>query len=229
MCEPSYFWATSLRYQRRIVSGVTMPDDVRQAASAENAAFHGQAASLVVGEAQPSGSVRGAEDPVLLEQVVNDRLLLPVNPARDQQEQEGERARQRVHGGSLSQRATRFKVRRLISWRSDTIFRNFAPGRVFAQHGGRAWLLRVWRLWRLEVPAGPPASAPSAVVRCRSPACPSPKPGDSRWTVRMIGAANGTTAFGPIELRPSARRPSNAFRRCHGTSPVADLHARLPT
>ena len=77
---------------------------VRQAASAENAAFHGQAAALVVGEAQPSGSVRGAEDPVLLEQVVDDRLLLPVNPARDQQEQEGERARQRVHGGSLSQR-----------------------------------------------------------------------------------------------------------------------------
>ena len=31
--------------------------------------------------------------------------------------------------------ATRFKVRRLISWRSDTIFRDFSPGRVSAQHG----------------------------------------------------------------------------------------------
>ena len=52
-----------------------------KAASAKDLAFHGQAASLVVGEARPSGSVRGAEDPVLLEQVVNDRLLLPANPA----------------------------------------------------------------------------------------------------------------------------------------------------
>ncbi len=83
---------------------------VRQAAPAENIAFHGQAAALVVGEAQPSGSVRGAEDPVLLEQVVNDRLLLPVDPAGDQQEQEGERARQRVHGGSVSQRGNLFQV-----------------------------------------------------------------------------------------------------------------------
>jgi hypothetical protein len=70
------------------VSGVTIPD-IRQAASPEDNAFHGQAAALVVGEAQPSGSVRGAEDSVLLEQVVDDGLLLPVNPARDQQEQEG--------------------------------------------------------------------------------------------------------------------------------------------
>jgi hypothetical protein len=90
------------------------PGHSRQAASAEKDAFHGQAAALVVGEAQPSGSVRGAQDPVLLEEVVDDRLLLPVHPARDQQEQEGERARPRVHGGSVSQRAIWFKVRRLI-------------------------------------------------------------------------------------------------------------------
>ena len=97
------------------------PGHVRQAASAENDAFHGQAASLVVGEAQPSGSVRGAEDPVLLEQVVDDRLLLPVHPARDQQEQEGERARQRVHGGSVSQRGDSVQGAQVDSWRSDTI------------------------------------------------------------------------------------------------------------
>ena len=102
-----------------MVSGVTMPDDVREAASAENVAFHGQAAALVVGEAQPSGSVRGAEDPVLLEQVVDDRLLLPVDPARDQQEQEGERARQRspwrkrLAAGDLVQGA------QADFWRSD--------------------------------------------------------------------------------------------------------------
>ena len=84
---------------------MSRPDTSSKAASAENDDFHGQAASPVVSEAQPSGSVRGAEDPVLLEQVINDRLLLLVHPARDQQEQEGERARQRVQGGSLSQRS----------------------------------------------------------------------------------------------------------------------------
>ena len=37
---------------------------------------------MVVGEAHPSGSVRGAEIPVLLEEVVDDGLLMPINPAR---------------------------------------------------------------------------------------------------------------------------------------------------
>ena len=60
------------------------PGHNRQAASAENDTFHGQAAALVVGEAHPSGSVGGAENSVLLEQVVDDRRLLAVNPARDQ-------------------------------------------------------------------------------------------------------------------------------------------------
>src|SRR6202049_3787799 len=36
--------------------------DVREAAPAEDLALHGQAAPLVVREAQPSGTVRGAED-----------------------------------------------------------------------------------------------------------------------------------------------------------------------
>jgi len=47
----------------------------RQPAPAEDVAFHRQAASLVVGEAQASRSVRGAEDAVLHKQIVNDRLL----------------------------------------------------------------------------------------------------------------------------------------------------------
>jgi len=46
--------------------------DGRQAATAEDFPFHGQAASLVVGEAQLSGSLRRAEDSILFEQVVND-------------------------------------------------------------------------------------------------------------------------------------------------------------
>ena len=64
--EPSYFCATSRRYQRRMVSGVNDASDLREAAPAQDLAFHGQAASLVIGEARPSGTVRRAEDAVLL-------------------------------------------------------------------------------------------------------------------------------------------------------------------
>ena len=78
---PSYFVATSLRYQRRVVSGVTMP---AIAATAEDVAFHGETASLVVGQGQSSGTVHRAEDAVLLEQVVNDRLLVSIDPAGEQ-------------------------------------------------------------------------------------------------------------------------------------------------
>ncbi len=60
---------------------------------AEDLALHGQAASLVVGEGNPSGTVSCAKDTVLLKQVVNDVLLLPVDPAGDQQEEKGEWAR----------------------------------------------------------------------------------------------------------------------------------------
>ena len=74
-----------------------------RARSAEAAAFHGETASLVVGQAQSSGTVHHAEDAVLFEQVVNDRLLVSIDPAREQQEEEGERGRQRAHGGSLPQ------------------------------------------------------------------------------------------------------------------------------
>ena len=105
--EPSYFWATSLRYPRRIVSGVTIPDTAARRRRPRT--FHGQAAALVVGKTHPSGSVRGAEIPVLLKEVVDDGLLMPINPAGDQQERKGERVTQRVHsrkrlaGGDLVQ------------------------------------------------------------------------------------------------------------------------------
>jgi hypothetical protein len=64
--------------------------DVREAAPVEDLAFHGQAAPLVVGEAKPSRTVRCAEETVLLEQVANDRLLVPVDPAGEEQEEEGD-------------------------------------------------------------------------------------------------------------------------------------------
>ena len=52
-----------------------------EAPSAEGVAFHGQAASLVDGEANPLATVRRAEHAVLLEQIVNDVLLLSIGPA----------------------------------------------------------------------------------------------------------------------------------------------------
>ena len=67
-----------------------------QAAPAEDSALHGQAPALVVGEAQTSGSPRGAKAPVLLEQIVNDPLLLSVDPPGEQQAEERDRRRQRV-------------------------------------------------------------------------------------------------------------------------------------
>ena len=83
--------------------------DVCEAAPAEDLAFHGQAAPLVIGEAKPSGTVRGAEDTVLLEQVVNDRLLIPVDPAGEEKQEEGERRRQRAHGRSVPHGPSQFK------------------------------------------------------------------------------------------------------------------------
>jgi hypothetical protein len=64
---------------------------------------------LVVGEAKPSGTVRCAEDTVLLEQVINDRLLVPVDPAGEERKEEGERRRQWVHGRSVPEGPPRFK------------------------------------------------------------------------------------------------------------------------
>ena len=78
--------------------------DSREVTTAEDVALHGETASLVVGQAQSSGTVHRAEDAVLLEQVVNDRLLVSIDPAREQQEEEGKRGRQPVHGGSLPER-----------------------------------------------------------------------------------------------------------------------------
>ena len=48
-------------------------------------------------------------DPVLLEQVVNDRLLLSIDPTGEQQQEEGERRRQRIHRDSVPEGLLRFK------------------------------------------------------------------------------------------------------------------------
>src|SRR5438309_7432758 len=48
--------------------------------------------------------MRCTQDAVLLEQVLNDRLLLPVDPAGEDENDEGKRRRQRVHGASVPDR-----------------------------------------------------------------------------------------------------------------------------
>ena len=73
--------------------------------------FNGQAASLVIGEAQASGSTRRAENPVLLEQVLNDRERLSIDPTGEQKEKEGERPRQRIHRESVCNRRDRVQGR----------------------------------------------------------------------------------------------------------------------
>jgi len=72
--------ATSVRYQRRIVSGCHDAGDGHEVTTAKDVPFHGETASLVVGQAQSSRAVPRAEDAVLLEQVVEDCLLVSSDP-----------------------------------------------------------------------------------------------------------------------------------------------------
>jgi hypothetical protein len=117
--------------------------DSREVATAEGVAFHRQTASLVVGQAQSSGTGHGAEHAIFLEQVVNDRLLVSIDPAREQQDEEGERRRQQVHGGSLPQCRAPFNRcqigedsrGRLPPTARPSIASDPAFGRVFAQDG----------------------------------------------------------------------------------------------
>ena len=69
---------------RRQLLGRVRGDDAgdrRQATPAEDFPFHGEAAALVVGEAQAPGSLRRPKDAILLEQVIDHRLLLAIDRA----------------------------------------------------------------------------------------------------------------------------------------------------
>ena len=55
--------------------------DGREVTTAEDVAFHGEAAPLIVGQAQSSRTVHRAKDTVLLEQVLNHCLLMAIDPA----------------------------------------------------------------------------------------------------------------------------------------------------
>src|SRR5262249_41843190 len=59
--------------------------DGREVTTAEDVAFEGETASLVVGQAQSTSTVHPAQDSILLEQVRNDRLLLSVDPTGNEE------------------------------------------------------------------------------------------------------------------------------------------------
>jgi len=62
-----------------------------QHASAQYPTFRREASALVVSEPQPPLAQLLAEDPVLLPQVVDHRVLATLDPAREEQEQELQR------------------------------------------------------------------------------------------------------------------------------------------
>jgi hypothetical protein len=53
--------------------------------------------------------LRRPKDSVLLEQIINDGLLLSVDPTGEQQQEEGKRRRQRIHRDSVPETLRLFK------------------------------------------------------------------------------------------------------------------------
>ena len=102
-------------------------DDARdgpEATPTEGLSLHRQAAPLIVSEPEPAATALRAQHAVLLEQVVDDRLLLAVDPAREQKEEEGERGRQRVH---VSPASTGSGDTSSLAWNRD---RDAVPGSI---------------------------------------------------------------------------------------------------
>src|SRR6516165_4333869 len=98
--EPSYFLATSWRNHRRMVSGVTMPAiDARRRRPTTLPFTARRRRWSSLRRSRRDGCA--PENPVLLKQVLDDRLLLSIDPTGEQQGEEGERRRQRIHGASV--------------------------------------------------------------------------------------------------------------------------------
>ena len=77
--------------------------DLPKGLSADGLALHHEASALVVGEAKAASSELLTEDAVLLHQVVDDAVLVAVDPAGEEQKEEVERGRRggRGHGRSF--------------------------------------------------------------------------------------------------------------------------------
>jgi hypothetical protein len=113
--EPSYFLATSRRYQRKMVSGVTMPAIDARRRRPRTLPFTARRRRWSSVRRSRRDPCAARKDPVLLEQVVNHLLLLSIDPPGEQQYEEGERRQQRVHGRSVPERLPRFKSRS-VDW-----------------------------------------------------------------------------------------------------------------
>ena len=87
---PSYFRAISLRYQRRIVSGVTTAGDLRQNPPAEFLASHRESTALGVGQAKWTWAKLLPEDPILLPEIIDHVFLVAVHPASGREYEEAQ-------------------------------------------------------------------------------------------------------------------------------------------
>ena len=75
-----HFWATSLRCQRKIVSGVTIYDELVEDLSAQRDAAHRESEAAIVGQPKlPLCDLR-LQVAILLAGVLEDALLVPVEP-----------------------------------------------------------------------------------------------------------------------------------------------------
>ena len=91
--EPSYFLATSRRYQRRIVSGVTMPATRWSPFRPRTMFFTARCLRLIVVQPKPSSTKSFTKDAILLHQILDDLLLVAVHPAREQEQEEAQGVR----------------------------------------------------------------------------------------------------------------------------------------
>ena len=90
---PSYVWAITLRYQRRIVSGVTMPAtciQTRRPSCWPRTARRRRWASVRRSDRWPRCS---REDPILLPEIRDQIVLVAVHPASERENEELERRR----------------------------------------------------------------------------------------------------------------------------------------
>src|SRR5262249_14054015 len=80
--------------------------ELAQHPSAERPGLCGEPTTLIVGEAQASGSKLLAEDAVLFLQIVDDIALLLVDPTGERDQDELQRMRQPRHDGQATRRST---------------------------------------------------------------------------------------------------------------------------
>ena len=102
LLEPSYFILCD-ESAVPAQDGVGRDDarDLGQELSAERLSLDREPSPLLVGESDSAAAELFAKEPVLLDEVVDDGLLLAVDPSREEEQEEGERGRQGGHEGRV--------------------------------------------------------------------------------------------------------------------------------